>query len=207
MDPLGFAATTTQSTRDGYFQQLMITTAYQTNSLEAYLDQLQNFLAQVLTHEVVQRRGLKVFAILHCIYEKPLGEELALSVVPLPIKTFILTHKSQVAGDLQAFASQIKVRNENMLRLQSFLNLSSVSHLELHLAEHNPLVTGSTFVELPTFLAQKYCIVNVQNTDDRCFGYAVLSAVYPIGRDDHPNQPHHYNWRFNWRGLDRKSVV
>ena len=199
MDPLGFAATTTQSTRDGYFQQLMITTAYQTNSLEAYLDQLQNFLAQVLTNEVVQRRGVKVFAILHCIYEKPVGEEVHLSVVPLPIKTFILNHRSEVAGDLAAFANQIKVRNENMLRLQSFLNLSSVSHLELHLAEHNPLVTGSTFVELPTFLAQKFCIINVQNTDDRCFGYAVLSAIFPIDQHNKPNYPEHYNHKFNWR--------
>ena len=133
MDPLGFAATT-QSTRDGYFQQLMVKTSYQTNSLEIYLDQLQGFLAQVLTYEVVQRRGLKVFAILHCILEKPVEEELSLSRVPLPIKSFILTHKSQVAGDLQTFANQVKVRNENMLRRECFLNLSSLSHLELRLA-------------------------------------------------------------------------
>ena len=100
MDPLGIAATTTQSTRDGYYHQLMVTTAFQTNRFEIYLDQLQDFLAQVLTHEVVERRGLKVFAIVHCIDEKPLGEELTLSVVSLPIQTLILTHKFQVAGDL-----------------------------------------------------------------------------------------------------------
>ena len=94
MDPFGFAATTIQSTRDGSFKEVMVTPSFQTNSLEQYLDQFQDFLAQALTHEVVQRRGLKVFAILHCIFQKPVGEELILSVVPLPIKFFIFTHKS-----------------------------------------------------------------------------------------------------------------
>ncbi|KAF0137414.1 MAG: hypothetical protein FD143_3757, partial [Ignavibacteria bacterium] len=37
MDPLGFAATT-QSTREGLVKQLTVTTAFQTNSLEIYLD-------------------------------------------------------------------------------------------------------------------------------------------------------------------------
>ena len=97
---------------------------------------------------------MKVFAIVYCIYEKPLGEELILSAVQLTIKSLILTHKSKVAGDLQAFANQVKVRNENLFRLESFLNMSSVPHLELHLAEYNHFVTGSTCVELATFGAQ-----------------------------------------------------
>ena len=64
-------------------------------------------------------------------------------------------------------------------------------------------MSGSTYVELPTFLALKRCIVNVKNNDDRCFGYSVLSAINPVDRSNNPNQPYHYNHQFKWRGLDQ----
>ena len=89
-------------------------------------------------------------------------------MVPLHIKCFILPLKSQVAGELQTFSNQIKERNETILPLQSYLTLSSVSHLELNLAEQNSEVSASTYVELPTFLDLRYFIIKVQNTDDRC---------------------------------------
>ena len=49
MDALGFTSTTAQSSQDGYFEKFVVTTAYQTNSLEVYLAQLQDFLTQHLT--------------------------------------------------------------------------------------------------------------------------------------------------------------
>ena len=165
----------------------MVTTSYQANSLEIYLAQLQDFLTKVLAQEVVQRPGYKVFAILHCIYEKPMGEEIFLSVVPVPINSIILIHKSQVADELQALANQFRLWNENLLRLHSFVNLATVSHLELQLAEHNHLVNGSRFVELRKFLAQKVCISNLQNIEWRCFGYYVLSAILTADRPSNPN--------------------
>ena len=67
MPPLVSLATTRQSTFDGYFQQSMVTTVFQTKSLEIYVDQLKDFLGQEVIHEVVQRVGLKGFAILNCI--------------------------------------------------------------------------------------------------------------------------------------------
>lgn len=76
---------TTQSMHYGDLQQGMITTPRQTSSVKICIDQLQYYLAQLLTHEVVQRRGLKVFTILHSIYVNPVEEQLILSGVPLPI--------------------------------------------------------------------------------------------------------------------------
>ena len=36
---------------------------------------------------------------------------------------------------------------------------------------------GAAFAPLPKFLANKKAIVNVRNSNNRCFGYAVLSAL------------------------------
>ena len=97
MDASGFTSTTAQSSQDGYFEKFVVTTAYQTNSIEVDLTQLQDFLNQHLTSEVAKRRGTKICHILHCVYQKPLAEEL-LAVVPLPIRSVVFTEKSEVEG-------------------------------------------------------------------------------------------------------------
>lgn len=40
-------------------------------------------------------------------------------------------------------------------------------------------ISGSTYIELPEFLKRKRAIINVQNDDNKCFQYAVLSALFP----------------------------
>ena len=41
-----------------------------------------------------------------------------------------------------------------------------------------PSISGSSFIELPKCLASKKAIINVQNEDNECFKYAVLSALH-----------------------------
>ena len=46
------------------------------------------------------------------------------------------------------------------------------------------------FLETPEWLLNKKAVVNVKNTDDKCFIYAILSALYPGAHD--PNRIYHY---------------
>ena len=49
--------------------------------------------------------------------------------------------------------------------------------LEIHLNQFKPLA-GRSFIPLPQKLTQKKAIINVRNEDDRCFQWAVLSALH-----------------------------
>ena len=138
-----------ESAFKNYYQRSVVNTVYRTNNLELYLAQLVDFVGQYLTSEMVPRRGIKVFPILFLIYEKPMGEETQLTLVNCAFPPFILNNKHEIAPQMEKFAKEITVRNENVLRNQSFLNLAEISHLDLYFATHNPLTTGSTFVELP----------------------------------------------------------
>ena len=55
---------------------------------------------------------------------------------------------------------------------------------DIQLAEYIPL-PGLKFRELPNYLAKKNALVNVQNTDNSCFRYAVLSALPPCATNPH----------------------
>jgi len=66
----------------------------------------------------------------------------------------------------------------------SNFNIERVSRFVLSVHPYRPLY-GSTFVPTPEFLANKCCLVNVQNNDEKCYVWSVLSALYPPTHNPH----------------------
>ena len=60
--------------------------------------------------------------------------------------------------------------------------LRSIIRLELHTMRYNPL-RGETYIPLPKELAVKKAIINMKNSDNRCFLWCVLRALNPRDRD------------------------
>ena len=56
--------------------------------------------------------------------------------------------------------------------------LAGILHLELRGVRYIPLA-GRCHCELPPYLQTKKAIINIQNTDDRCFGYSLLWFIDP----------------------------
>ena len=61
------------------------------------------------------------------------------------------------------------------------------------------LFSTSAYSPVPKFLKNKKAIVNVQNEDDQCFGYAIDSALHPA--DIHSDRPEEYFNYFEEEGL------
>jgi len=66
----------------------------------------------------------------------------------------------------------------------SNFNIKRVSRFVLSIHPYRPL-HGSTFIPTPEFLANKRCLVIVQNKDEKCFVWSVLSALYPPTHHPH----------------------
>ena len=67
--------------------------------------------------------------------------------------------------------------------------MERIANFILVLTKFRPLC-GSTFLDTAEWLKNKMAVVNVKNTDDKCFIYAIRSALYPaVG---HPNRITHY---------------
>ena len=91
----------------------------------------------------------------------------------------------------------ILLRNAHVVRQSSGLVLAEVLSFRFKVSEFLPLA-GREYKQLPTFLAKKKAIVNVQNTDNRCFGYAIASARASALGDvgEHSYRPQNYNHLF-----------
>ena len=60
-----------------------------------------------------------------------------------------------------------------------------VIKLVLHTTRWEPL-NGSSYIPLDPYLANKKCLINMQNEDDKCFMWSVLRALYP--KNNHPER-------------------
>ena len=60
-----------------------------------------------------------------------------------------------------------------------------VKKLVLHTTRWEPLY-GSSYIPLDPYLANKKCLINMQNEDDKCFMWSVLRALYP--KDTNPQR-------------------
>ena len=94
----------------------------------------------------------------------------------------------------------IAQRNEIFIGKASGLLLALILKTRFKVKEFAPL-SGGAYRKLPQFLASKRAIINEQNKVNRCFAYAVLSAMHPVNANAH--RPQYYDHLFARRGLDK----
>jgi hypothetical protein len=97
-------------------------------------------------------------------------------------------HVALKAEDLeQSLRDSIKKIMTSFLEYQrqgSNWILDKVMGLTLNVAKYKPL-RGSSFIPLPIRLRAKKAVVNVQNSDQKCFQWAIISALHPATHHVH----------------------
>ena len=80
----------------------------------------------------------------------------------------------------------------------------SIENLLLKVDKYNPL-RGEGYINLPADIKSKGAIINVQNKDNRCFEYAILSALYHDKIGFHYEKPSRYKkylGELNFTGIE-----
>lgn len=71
-----------------------------------------------------------------------------------------------------------------LLKIEEFQNngsgwtLNEIIELSVNINDFE-FFTGSTYIPTPKFVLDKHCVINVQNKDNECFKWAILSCLYP----------------------------
>ena len=112
----------------------------------------------------------------------------------------LIYQEAEIDQKINDIYKEIMVRNENFIRNESNLQITNIHYLTIAISRFEPLA-ASHFTKLPMFLDAKHAIVNVQNRDERCFAYAILSALYPQRKN--PSRAKPYDAFYQREGLDR----
>ncbi|KAL4083635.1 hypothetical protein QTP88_028951 [Uroleucon formosanum] len=132
---------------------------------------------------VLKKKNLKVNIMFLAIYKRGTNEE-NMEYKECNFKTTnkILTTNS----DLNVYYTneKIKIVNEieEFVMKNSQWRLHQILSLGININKYVPF-KGSSYIPLPKHIGDKKAIINVQNKDDKCFLWAILSALHPAKKD------------------------
>jgi len=163
-------------------------------------------IVSLFLKDKVQNRPVasKVLLDVNVEYAKLVGDKLEATVKAVLRTTAVAITPGQDADQVASkLCDVVWQRNQNFISQKSGLIVYEVHWGKITVGSFNPL-RGAAFVELPARVRAKKAVVNVKNTDERCFGYAILACKYAhqvIKKTC--NDPKHYTKYFAAEGLDR----
>jgi hypothetical protein len=143
---------------------------------------------RILQLAVEEHRQFKFQFYLHCrFYRERDPVEKIEPYFPTWMKPVLNSSELEPTLDLQR--EDLGRRIEEFIQRGSGWVFERVLSLEVNVARYRAL-RGDGYVDLPPCLKQKQAMINVQNQDNECFKWAVLSALHPV--QVHPERISHY---------------
>jgi hypothetical protein len=115
-----------------------------------------------------------------------------------------ILHTSEVQVRLHGAVNKIMERLEGFTNEGSGWLLKRCTTLTLQISRYQPF-RGRSYIKTPAYIPPR-TVINVKNVDNRCFEWAILSAMYPVDAKDHnPDRPTKYQahlGELSFRGID-----
>ena len=89
--------------------------------------------------------------------------------------------------DLSLIQRDVEEQLDNYNQRGSGWNLIKLSKFVIHYVKYHPFV-GASFIPTPDYLKRKHAVINVQNEDNECFKWAILSCLFPAHHSDRVSQ-------------------
>lgn len=199
IDEDDFHPTFRQHSLLGLLQDTELQTHGPKTDLLIYLRNLTNHIEVQIKKALEKKKGIKFWISLKVSYVHPAKPHQQPLVFYLHTGKLLLVNEFQLPDTLEEIRSKILQRNAHFLKEQSGLVFEKIHSARFKVAEYLPLA-GKSYAELPRFLANKKAIVNVNNDDNRCFGYALLSC-FLSSQQYMAHRPGYYDKYFQQYGL------
>ena len=198
--PLKFELVWHQPSLDGYVQDAkFVPTTHPHNNLAIILAAIRATIKPLLEEALKSNHGLSFWVSLQVKYMHPSKEITNMQPPFLHSGKKILLNETELDTTLDEITQSLFIRKAHFNLQNSGLVLEDILNFRFKISVFNPLV-GLGYKELPQFLAKKHSIINVQNTDERCFGFAILSALHPVPQ--HAERAAKYHHLFHQYQLD-----
>ena len=165
-------------------------------NIPQFVEKIKSKLSKSIKDGLAEHAGVKAWIALKVRYAHSEDAEREVEG-HLASKADVFYNEFEIEETVNRWREQLENRNLNFVQQRSSLRLARIEVANLHIGRHR--ILGNRYHPLPKFLSDKTCIVNVQNNDDRCFGYAIASALFPA--EDHVDRPSKYAKYFKQLGL------
>ena len=141
-----------------------------------------NEIRNVIRNYIIEHDVIKFNIILNVTFTKPENQNKLTLHINSEYK--ILNRGDNINDFINDSAAEIVNKiYEKELEGSRFI-IENINFIKIKLFEHIPAYAASSYFPTPNYLCSK-SVINVQNTDNKCFMWAILSALHPA-----PNNPH-----------------
>ena len=172
----------------------------------AFLSAMESSTEELLNEELIRHDGIKYSTMLTVEFErsgpKTDNNEANNIITTTAYFRYLATkilNTGETRGAVQAGKAKILKHLEGFTREGSGWRVKRVVALDIGTARFKPYRAQSYF-PTPRYLPPR-TVVNVQNEDNRCFEWAVLSAMYPVEKN--PQRPSKYLTHLNELNFDK----
>ncbi|XP_043467547.1 uncharacterized protein LOC122501849 [Leptopilina heterotoma] len=102
----------------------------------------------------------------------------------------------------------VNVKKPTLNRIEEFQEkdsnwkLDSIQRLEVNINKYNPMRAGS-YIDLPLAIKKKQACINVQNVDNQCFKWSILSALHQVEKhSDRVSKYRPYEHTLDFTGIE-----
>jgi len=154
--------------------------------LENFIDFILPKAKILIQKQLSMWHGVKVYGGMRVTLDKPNtdSELRGFNSLPEPI-----LNEGEIDDALISVKNEMIRKFEHMQDMGSGYALKRCISAELSILHYKP-IGGSSYIKLPQKIEDKKAVINVQNYDNRCHEWAVLSALYPT--DEHPQRTSTY---------------
>ncbi|XP_051155221.1 uncharacterized protein LOC127277868 [Leptopilina boulardi] len=162
-------------------------------------------LFQINIEKALNKFGpIKVYTVLGAKFKKDSidGREEISDLKTFTAKTAEILNTTPLDDWYNVNVKQVTLRRiEEFQEKDSNWKLDSIQRLEVNINKYNPM-RASSYIDLPLPIKRKKACINVQNIDNQCFKWAILSALYPPLRDaDRVSKYRQYEETLNFTGI------
>ncbi|XP_069109117.1 uncharacterized protein [Argopecten irradians] len=152
---------------------------------------------QILIKDILEERlqnvkGMKWFITLFIKFVKYDQNNEAIHAEPtFRSVNLTCTNVSQLKAQLAEAFHNLHNAYQNFERDGSGWTIDKILKLEVNTVEYTPL-EGSSYIPLPSNIQKKKAVLNIQNTDQKCFLWSVLASIHHFPFENHPDRVSNY---------------
>src|SRR5688572_31597754 len=169
----------------------------------SFLSAMESSIETLINEDLTRHDGIKYSPMLTVEFEK-LGlktENTIKTTAYFRTKANEVLNAGETCKSVQATKAKILKHLEGFTREGSGWRVKRVVTLDIGTARYKPWRAQSYF-PTPKYLPPR-TVINVKNEDNRCFEWAILSALYPVDHGQNPDRTAKYRNHLNELNFDK----
>lgn len=152
-------------------------------NVDQFLENIRQSVCILINEHLLTQNNLKVNVEFFGSFILEKADSFEFGIKSFNTKNEIICLSTILSDVYEIWKTTIKTKSDEFNERSSGWRLLEILHLEININKYKPL-HGSSYIDLPDKIKAKKAVINIKNDDNKCFAYAINSALNPT--NDHP---------------------